>query len=574
MTVVAYYRFSNVEQAEGTSIKRQQQDCRDFAVRQGWVVDQEISDRGVSAFSGANVAQGAALGSWLSDARLGLHHGKTLLVERVDRLSRQGFDETSDMIRSLVASGVTVAIVDGGEIYQAGQRLDTFQIIKLLLKAELAHEESVKKSQRLKRRYEIKREEARATGKALSRMMPPWLTIGLDGCPALVEDRAKVVQRIFELADAGHGSLVITQYINREFAPWQNQAGKNAAQWGRTRITRILADRQVTGEYQPMSRTDGERVPAGGPWPDYYPRVIDQDLFERVSAMATTRQSPAGRKSRTVANLFSSLLRCRCGSPMMFELRRKAGAKYHGGTQRLKHDEARIRCSKARFGGSCDNHDTISYHGLESAMLDACLHLALDDQSFAKSDDLGKITVALAEKRRAHELAEAGAVKLWEAYRETGSRMAMSQASEAEREAEALAVEVAELEKAAASAAGKVDAEAHLTRVADMRHLLYAEDLEIRTQHRTKVAQGFRAIVERMTCSGKQVQVRMVGGARLIKIERGQIVSNFSLRKDSDDLSEIPDLLTRKFRERDRLQRTGAVQPIPRKRTYNGRERT
>lgn len=554
MTVVAYYRFSNVEQAEGTSIKRQQQDCRDFAVRRGWTVDEEIADRGVSAFSGANVAQGAALGAWLSDARLGIHHGKTLLVERVDRLSRQGFDETSDMIRSLIASGVTVAIVDGGEIYHAGQRLDTFQIIKLLLKAELAHEESVKKSQRLKRRYEIKREEARATGKALSRMMPPWLVIGADGRPTLIEDRAKVVQRIFELADAGHGSLVITQHINREFASWPNQSGKDAGQWGRTRITRIIADRQVTGEYQPMSRIDGERVPAGDPWPNYYPRVIDQDLFDRVAAMASTRQSPAGRKSRTVANLFSSLLRCRCGSPMMFELRRKAGATYHGGTQRLKHDEARIRCSKARFGGSCDNHETISYHGLESAMLDACLHLALDDQSFAKSDDLGKITVALAEKRRAHELAEAGAVKLWEAYRETGSRMAMAQASDAEREAETLASEVAELEKAATSAAGQVDAEAHLTRVADMRHLLYADDFEVRTQHRTKVAQGFRAIVERMTCDAKRVHVRMVGGYRSIMIERGKIVSNFDLTKDTDDVAAIADPLARKYRERDRRQ--------------------
>lgn len=573
MTVVAYYRFSSIEQAEGTSIKRQQQDCRDFAARQGWTVDEEISDRGVSAFSGANVAQGAALGAWLSDARLGLHHGKTLLVERVDRLSRQGFDETSDMVRALVGSGVTVAIVDGGEIYQAGQRLDTFQIIKLLLKAELAHEESVKKSQRLKRRYEIKREEARATGKALSRMMPPWLMVGGDGRPTLIEDRAKVVRRIFELADAGHGSLVITQHINREFAPWPNQSGKDAGQWGRTRITRILADRQVTGEYQPMSRIDGEKVPAGDPWPDYYPRIVAQDLFDRVAAMASTRQSPAGRKSQTVANLFSSLLRCKCGAPMMFEIRRKAGSLYHDGTQRLKHDEARIRCTKARLGGDCANVDTISYFGLEKAMLDACLHLALDDHSFAKTDDLGKITVALAEKRRAHELAEAGAIKLWEAYRETGSRMAMTQASDAEREAETLADEVSELEKAATTAAGKVDAEAHLTRVADMRHLLYADDLDIRVQHRTKVAQGFRAIVELMMCDGKQIHVRMIGGARYIKIEKGKIVSNFSLRKDSDDLTVIEDQKERKMRERDRLNRNGSLQPIPRKKTYNGAER-
>lgn len=554
MTVVAYYRFSSREQAEGTSIKRQQQDCRDFATSMGWTIDEEMFDRGVSAFSGANVGDGAALGAWIESARLGIHWGKTLLVERVDRLSRQGFDETSDLIRLLVSAGVTIAIVEGREVYEAGKRLDAFQIMRLLMKAELAHEESAKKSQRLRRRYEIKREEARATGKALSRMMPPWLEIGQDGKPRLIEDRANVVRRIFELADAGHGSLTITQYINREFAPWPNQAGKDAKQWGRTRITRILADRQVTGEYQPMSTIDGERVAAGEPWPDYYPRIIAQDLFDRIQAGASARQSPAGKKSRVVANLFSSLLRCGCGAPMLFELRRKAGSRYHNGGSILKHDEARIRCVNARVGGTCSNSDTISYFGIEKAMLDACLHLALDDQSFADAGELGRTTIELAEVRRKHEVAQVGAANMWAAYRETGSRIAMAQALEAEREADKIAEQIVTLEEMARKASGKVDAEAHLSRVADMRHYLYDDDLEVRYQHRTKVAQGFRMIVESMVCRGKQVSVTLIGGSRAILIDRGKIKWNFDLKKRTDDISQIKNPAERMLRERDRRQ--------------------
>lgn len=530
MKAISYYRFSTREQSEGTSIKRQSEDCMVFAASRGWTIEDTIIDEGKSAFSGANRDEGAALNLLEHEVRSGLHHGKVLLVERLDRISRQGFDETLDFVRLLTGHGVSVATVDG-EFYEAGKRLDMFQVMKMLSKAEGAHEESAKKSQRIKRRYEIRRAEAKASGIALTKNLPAWLTVGKDGKPTIREGRDAVIRRIYDLAEThGKGSVRIMRALNAELQPWSGLNGATTAQWNRSFVTRILQDRQVTGEFQPCVKENGERVPSGEPWPDYFPRIISQEQFDRVNSAAQARQSPAGKKSTVVGNLFSGMLRCfHCDTPMLFERKKPAGSPYQGGRYTLKHDEARLRCRNAYSGGSCTNHTTLSYYGFERAMLDACLHLALDDRTFTRADELGQIMGKVAEKRRALDIATDHAKALWAAYAETKSKMAMQSAMDAEREAEVMEGELQSLEASARAASGQADAEAHLSRVAEFRRYLSDGDLEVREQHRTKVAQGFRTIVQSVRFDdSKTAYVNLIDGLRAITIRQGKVISNLN----------------------------------------------
>lgn len=552
MNVTTYFRFSTIEQASGTSIGRQREDCLRHAERMGWDIVEELIDEGKSAFSGRNREVGSALGGFEEEVRLGLKHGTTLLVERLDRISREGYDQTSDFIKLCMRNGVSVATVDGAEFYEAGSRLETIDVIKILLKAELANEESVKKSQRGKRRYEIDRAAARVSGLVITMNIPAWLEKGPDGRAVIRDGRDAVIRRIFQLASDGVGSLRIVQTINREFEPWTG-LGRSAkpSKWTRSRISRILQDRQVCGEFQPCNKVNGKRVPAGDPWIDYFPRIIAQHIFDAVQDASAARQCPAGKRSVVIANLFAGKLKCAvCGSWMLFEGKRAAGSPYQNGKYILKHDEATVRCSSERYGKGCSNASTVSYYGFERAMLDQCLHLALDDRSFADREHLGRVMSKLAEARRTHDVAVSSAMALWNAYAKSPSDMLEASARKSESEAKVLAGTIVTLEAEAATASGQADAEAHRSRINEYRHNLYAEDLDVRAFHRSKVAVAMRAIVEGVTFDAdRKARVTLVGNTQVFSILKGKASWAYNLHKLSEDSTPAERAVERRLRE-------------------------
>src|SRR5262245_53625587 len=106
----SYTRFSTPEQRKGGSLKRQTDLAEDYAKRKGLVLDDKLdmNDEGISAYRGANAERGA-LAAVLEAVRLGrVPAGSTLIVESVDRISRQGIDEGYDLCKSILKSGVNI----------------------------------------------------------------------------------------------------------------------------------------------------------------------------------------------------------------------------------------------------------------------------------------------------------------------------------------------------------------------------------------------------------------------------------------------------------------------------------
>src|SRR5258708_29355680 len=87
----SYRRFSTPEQAKGHSLKRQIEAAEAWCAKQNVELDRELTfeDLAVSAFHGRNVEVGA-LGVFLRAVEDGrVPRGSYLLVESLDRVSRQ-----------------------------------------------------------------------------------------------------------------------------------------------------------------------------------------------------------------------------------------------------------------------------------------------------------------------------------------------------------------------------------------------------------------------------------------------------------------------------------------------------
>jgi DNA invertase Pin-like site-specific DNA recombinase len=545
-----YYRFSHTDQSAGSSIARQRDDTTAHIADKGWLLADEYIDAAKSATTARHRQEGAELYRFEEEARSGVHHGKVLVVEKLDRLSRRGHDDTYDLIKSLGRYGVHIATVDGEQFYEAGKPLDMLQVLTILIKAEAARDEVEKKGARVRDAHKRRRELAEATGCAMGKLAPFWLVVSANQY-VCVPDRVALVLRIFRMAEAGDGALTIAKKLNAEGVPvWQRWANRPVRAWDRTRVRKILADDAVLGWRK--GKGDPLRI---------YPQIVPSELFERVRATAPVRSATkGGARSSVIANLVSGLATCDvCGSTMAYERKRAAGKPYRtrpaGKIAYLKHESAALVCRAAQNGG-CRNRAGITYYGFERALLDAALHIALDDRAFVRTDELGRINALLADETQALRMASDRAIKLREAWADdSGSEMRRTLAEKAEAQAENLKLIVAALTEERALAAGQTSAEEHLGRIAEVRQHLHEPDLEVRRLHRKKVMEGLRSVISHIWCDEERTAtVVFAGGLAALQIRGGKLVGQANaVRMFADgNFSSlgVPDRMARAVRER------------------------
>ena len=218
-SAIIYARFSTLEQGKGSSLERQIKNGRKFAEDKQWSIEREISDLGRSAFHGANRAEGSELHSFEIEARAGRHAGKTLIVENIDRLSRQGVKTAAKLIWSLNDSGVDVATFHDGYVYKANPDNDLLDIIQIATRAQRAWEESDTKSRRGRDAWadRYKRIGEKTAGTRSGRP-PQWLV--WDGQHYQPDPyRAALINEIFDLYLAGQGTYKIVQILNERNEP-------------------------------------------------------------------------------------------------------------------------------------------------------------------------------------------------------------------------------------------------------------------------------------------------------------------------------------------------------------------
>src|SRR5688572_7095416 len=119
--MISYKGFRNPEQAKGDSVRRQDDPAVRWCREHGKTLTDQLSDKGVSAFRGKNAREGD-LAQFLALVRAGtVPAGSYLLVEELDRLSRERPEESIGMFLSIIRAGVVVVNLRKGIEFRRGE---------------------------------------------------------------------------------------------------------------------------------------------------------------------------------------------------------------------------------------------------------------------------------------------------------------------------------------------------------------------------------------------------------------------------------------------------------------------
>ena len=261
----SYIRFSTKEQQKGDSYRRQLDAAKLYAEKHGLELDGTISmrDEGLSGYKGDNIEKGA-LGDFLELLDKGHIPTKSvLLIESLDRLSRQDPYTAFKLVQQIIDGGVKIVDLSYGQEreYSVDKIRKNADILQTLFgELRRAHNESEMKSRRLSNAWSNKRKDI--NNKKLTSRCPKWLQLNKSRTQfEPIKKGVEVIQRIYTMKLDGMGKEAIAKELNESKA-WTPD-GSNG--WRGSYIQKILTTSAVIGEYQPHKMINGKRVPTGDP---------------------------------------------------------------------------------------------------------------------------------------------------------------------------------------------------------------------------------------------------------------------------------------------------------------------
>jgi DNA invertase Pin-like site-specific DNA recombinase len=347
----SYIRFSHPDQAKGDSLRRQTDAAQDWCRRHGARLDiaTTFRDLGKSAFLGKHRKNPDrhALAAFLKLVEAGkVPRGSFLIIENLDRLSREHIRPALTLLLDLIEAGIRVIQLKPVE-QVFDEDVEPMQLMMAIMELSRGHSESAIKSERVGSAWARKKREARESGSVVTHRLPAWVQ-EVGGKLQLIPVRAAAVKRIFHLAANGYGHAAIVKRFMKDKVPVvgnggsydmvydeslgrlmrKHVPGKN--NWVRSYVANILKDRRAVGEFRPRKR-DG--TPDGSPIANYFPAVVTEQEWLAARAAAAQRRTTreqngrfpkrpaegghgprrplafAGRPSKHGINVFAGLLR-------------------------------------------------------------------------------------------------------------------------------------------------------------------------------------------------------------------------------------------------------------------------
>lgn len=499
-SVYIYVRWSSKKQEKGDSKERQTNACLGHAQAKGWTLSEPFfGDYGVSAWKGDHLKTGRL--GWFADrVRSGeIPGGSILLVEALDRLSRQEWQESLSWVQAMTKLGLRIATVQGDRIYDQASLQGSEGIVSFLdimMKGQSNNNLSEVISTRLKSSW-VKRRAAAAQGHIISAHVPGWLeVVDQHGQRTFrtIPDRVETVRTIYQMAADGMGARSIARTLNERgvppFGKPHNHVNSRKPGWEHTYIADILAAPSVEGDYEPKIGRHKAAVKTGERFAGYFGEaIVDADLVSRARAGVASRKGRGGRGRTQVRNLFADLIQCgKCGAPMSLVGNSAKPARY-------------LQCRNASGGRGCDQKRTFAYVPFETAALDALLPLALDDRHFTRPDHSHAIAVKLAEANKAIEAKKADEARLVEILLRTESEAVEGRLKLYEQERKAMEAAREKLQIDLAASRGAVSPQEHMKRVLEVRDALNHSDDETRLAARRKVAQAIAGLFVQVKCN-------------------------------------------------------------------------
>src|SRR5260221_2039179 len=232
LKTIGYIRWSSEPQEDGNSSTRQTEKINRAAERFNVPLYKIFTDSGVSAFKGKNL-----LAEW-SKLQSSLVKGDLVAVENTDRITRKGVHTLLNELGDVINRGAEVYLCDSDKILNS-ENYDTELIT--LVQGTIARQEDVKKSGSIQRAKSDATELLRQGKFVKSGSLPFWIKNGVEKFE-VVEDRALLVRRMFDLYSKGYGLCSIAGLLNKENIP--SPSGKK---WGAPGVNRILRYKSVLG---------------------------------------------------------------------------------------------------------------------------------------------------------------------------------------------------------------------------------------------------------------------------------------------------------------------------------------
>jgi DNA invertase Pin-like site-specific DNA recombinase len=364
----SYVRFSTAQQEAGATIQRQVDKATKFALEHGLTLDTELkmTDPGVSAFRGKNARTGA-LGGFLEAVNKGyVPKGSYLLIENIDRLSRDDILEAQTLFQQLILSGINLVTLSNGETYSRERlREEPEAIFYVVLEQIRTNRESARKSQLIgdaKARKKKRLMEGALAGEPYTRQTPAWIAWSDDERQyKLIPEREAIVREIFEAADAGVGVDGIARSLNERRVPtWQGKGKrKTADHWRNSYIRKILTSTAPIGTFTPHTTTHDETTRARKDEPmqpveNLFPVAVDAETYWRVNRKLTAR-APRGRNARRPPKAITAgITYCAtCGRAV---------------TRVDKQDYIYLVCSRAHMRAAGCEYKAVRYDAVEEAL--------------------------------------------------------------------------------------------------------------------------------------------------------------------------------------------------------------
>lgn len=296
-TAISYARWSSGKQADGDSLRRQSENAERFCSTHGLQLDRQLVDEGISAFKGRNLEEG--LGRFMAGIRDGsIPEDTVLLIEAMDRFSRQNYIDARDAFESILKQGVTiVTLIDQRVHTWDGYRADLFQSIQSLMMMEAANAYSARLSDRIGESWNGRVKRAMQGERLKLSKVPFWI----DQTTQELNSRADDARLIFQLATDGHGQWAITNHLNENGIP-----SSRGGTWGKSMVQDVLKSKAAYGSL--VLKDEEVR--------GYFPPLITETEWLAIQSRQRVRyQNP---QAGNTTNLFPRLLRCaHCGSAMV-----------------------------------------------------------------------------------------------------------------------------------------------------------------------------------------------------------------------------------------------------------------
>jgi len=367
----SYTRFSSEKQSKGDSIRRQKDLVNQFIERNPELeleldTTLQLSDEGLSAYKGVAQTKGS-LGVFIRLVEDGkIEKGSFLLVESLDRLSRQTPRQALNQLNTLADEGIVLVTLSDGKTYTK-ESLDGdggMSLIFAIMLMARAHEESATKGLRISAAWNNKFNRIK-DGVQLTARVPFWIN-KVDKSQS-IPDKVAIVKEIFEMGAKGFGAMRIAQELNAKRTPTPTIRSKK---WALSSVKKVLASEAVLGT---LVTADGQRHEK------YYPVVISQRLWSKSRFIG---QSSKGARTTVDVHPLSGLMFCKSC---------KATAQRSGKSGRVRQDGTRnswktLVCANSINHASNCEYRSISYDSILHAVV---LGLSQMDD-YSPVDDIGK----------------------------------------------------------------------------------------------------------------------------------------------------------------------------------------